>query len=87
MAIRAPALQGPRRQRDLVLALIIARLLDPAAKLATARMLDPATASLTIVVNPALSVTTTSLSAGVIGTVYPGAALAAGPAGHAGARS
>jgi transposase len=37
--------RGPRRRRDLVLALIIARLLDPAAKLATARMLDPATAS------------------------------------------
>ena len=35
----------PRRGRDLILALIIARLLDPAAKLATARMLDPATAS------------------------------------------
>ena len=33
--------------------------------------------SLTIVVNPALSVTTTSLPAGVIGTVYPGATLAA----------
>jgi hypothetical protein len=33
------------RQRDLALALIIGRLLDPAAKLATARMLDPATAS------------------------------------------
>ena len=37
--------RGPRRRRDLVLALIVARLLDPAAKLATARMLDPATAS------------------------------------------
>jgi hypothetical protein len=37
--------RAPRRRRDLVLALIIARLLDPAAKLATARMLDPATAS------------------------------------------
>jgi transposase len=36
--------RAPRRRRDLVLALIIARLLDPAAKLATARMLDPATA-------------------------------------------
>ena len=39
----------PRRaaqpRRDLALALIIARLLDPAAKLATARMLDHATAS------------------------------------------
>jgi hypothetical protein len=37
--------RGSQRHRDLVLALIIARLLDPAAKLATARMLDPATAS------------------------------------------
>src|SRR6202795_3132964 len=33
--------RAPRRRRDLALALIIARLLDPAAKLATARMLDP----------------------------------------------
>ena len=32
-------------RRDLALALIVARLLDPAAKLATARMLDTATAS------------------------------------------
>lgn len=37
--------RAPPRRRDLALALIIARLLDPAAKLATARMLDPATAS------------------------------------------
>jgi hypothetical protein len=37
--------RGPQRRRDLILALIIARLLDPAAKLATARMLDPVTAS------------------------------------------
>lgn len=37
--------RAPRRRRDLTLALIVARLLDPAAKLATARMLDPATAS------------------------------------------
>src|SRR6202171_543846 len=37
--------RAPQRRRDLALALIIARLLDPAAKLATARMLDPATAS------------------------------------------
>src|SRR5437667_545637 len=36
---------APQRRRDLALALIVARLLDPAAKLATARMLDPATAS------------------------------------------
>jgi len=36
---------APQRRRDLTFALIIARLLDPAAKLATARMLDPATAS------------------------------------------
>src|SRR5207253_3207253 len=35
----------PQRRRDLALALIVARLLEPAAKLATARMLDPATAS------------------------------------------
>src|SRR6202008_3772717 len=33
-----------QRRRDLALALIVARLLDPAAKLATARMLDPTTA-------------------------------------------
>jgi hypothetical protein len=37
--------RGPQRRRDLAYALIIARLLDPAAKLATARTLDPATAS------------------------------------------
>ena len=37
--------RAPQRRRDLALALIIARLLDPAAKLATARMLDAATAS------------------------------------------
>ncbi|HSZ62831.1 MAG TPA: putative Ig domain-containing protein [Terriglobales bacterium] len=36
-----------------------------------------ATANLSIVVNPALSVTTTTLAAGVIGTAYPGATLAA----------
>jgi hypothetical protein len=37
--------RAPPRRRDLALALIVARLLEPAAKLATARMLDPATAS------------------------------------------
>src|ERR1700734_2852801 len=37
--------RAPRRRRDLALALIVARLLDPAAKLATARMLDSDTAS------------------------------------------
>jgi hypothetical protein len=37
--------RAPQRRRDLALALIVARLLDPAAKLATARMLDSATAS------------------------------------------
>jgi hypothetical protein len=37
--------RAPQPRRDLALALIIARLLDPAAKLATARMLDSATAS------------------------------------------
>ena len=37
--------RGSQRRRDLVLALVVARLLDRAAKLATARMLDPATAS------------------------------------------
>ena len=37
--------RAPQRRRDLVLALIVARLLEPAAKLATARMLDAATAS------------------------------------------
>ena len=34
--------RAPQRRRDLALALIVARLLEPAAKLATARMLDPA---------------------------------------------
>ena len=38
--------RAPQRRRDLALALIVARVLDPAAKLATARMLDPTTASL-----------------------------------------
>ncbi len=37
--------RAPQRRRDLALALTVARLLDPAAKLATARMLDTATAS------------------------------------------
>jgi Transposase DDE domain len=37
--------RAPQRRRDLALALVIARLLDPAAKLATARMLDSETAS------------------------------------------
>src|SRR5438034_1886526 len=37
--------RAPQRRRDLALALIVARLLEPAAKLATARMLDPATPS------------------------------------------
>src|SRR5437764_3346161 len=37
--------RAAQRRRDLVLALIVARLIEPAAKLATARMLDPATAS------------------------------------------
>ena len=37
--------RAPQRRRDLALALIVARLLEPAAKLATALMLDPATAS------------------------------------------
>src|SRR5438128_7929799 len=37
--------RAPQRRRDLALALIVTRLLEPAAKLATARMLDPATAS------------------------------------------
>ncbi len=35
---------GPQRRRDLALALIVARLIDPAAKLATARALDETTA-------------------------------------------
>jgi len=37
--------RAPQRRRDLAMALIIARLLEPAAKLATARKLDTATAS------------------------------------------
>ena len=37
--------RAPPRRRDLALALILARLLDPAAKLATTRMLDTDTAS------------------------------------------
>ena len=36
---------GPQRKRDVALALIIARLIDPGSKLATARGLDAATAS------------------------------------------
>src|ERR1700748_2643430 len=36
--------RAPQRRRDLALGLIVARLLDPAAKLATARMLDSDTA-------------------------------------------
>jgi hypothetical protein len=36
---------GPERQRNLALALIVERLIDPAAKLATARALDETTAS------------------------------------------
>src|SRR5215470_11603549 len=35
---------GPERQRNLALALIVERLIDPAAKLATARALDETTA-------------------------------------------
>lgn len=37
--------RAEKRRRDLALALVVARLLDPAAKLATARMLDPQTAT------------------------------------------
>ena len=37
--------RGTQRRRALALALIVARLLEPAAKLATARALDPATAT------------------------------------------
>ena len=37
--------RAPQRRRDLALAVIVARLLEPAAKLATARMLDATTAS------------------------------------------
>src|SRR5580692_14954 len=37
--------RAPQRRRDLALAPIVARLIEPAAKLATARMLDPATAT------------------------------------------
>jgi hypothetical protein len=39
--------RGLQRRRDLALVLIVARLLDPAAKLATARMLDRDLATLT----------------------------------------
>ncbi len=41
---------GPagNRPRDLVIAMIVARLIAPASKLATARMLDPATAALSL---------------------------------------
>ena len=42
---RGPSAHGLDPWGDLALALIVARLLEPAAKLATARMLDPATAS------------------------------------------
>ena len=37
--------RGPERRRELALALIVARLIDPAAKLATARALDATTAT------------------------------------------
>src|SRR6201981_3888930 len=37
--------RAPQRRRDLALALIVARLLEPAAQPANARQLDPATAS------------------------------------------
>jgi hypothetical protein len=37
--------RGPERRRDLALALIVARLVEPSAKLATARALDETTAS------------------------------------------
>src|SRR5438067_11491679 len=37
--------RAPQRQRDLALGLIVARLLEPAAQLATSPMLDPATGS------------------------------------------
>ena len=45
--IRLDRMLGPPRNRcrDLVIAMIVARLLAPASKLATARMLDPLTAS------------------------------------------
>ena len=36
---------APSRQRDLVVAMIVARILDPSSKLATARSLDPDTLS------------------------------------------
>ncbi len=42
---RGPSAHGLDPWGDLALALIVARLLEPAAKLATVRMLDPATAS------------------------------------------
>lgn len=47
---------GPQRKRDLILALIVARLIEPAAKLATARALDEATASTAL--GPALGLGT-----------------------------
>lgn len=47
---------GPQRKRDLALALIVARLIEPAAKLATARALDEATASTAL--GPALGLGT-----------------------------
>src|SRR5690242_6487160 len=43
--VRVLPRRAPQRRRDLALALIVARLLEPAAKLATARMLDSATAT------------------------------------------
>src|SRR5512147_599039 len=47
LTIRLDRLLGPEgnRCRDLVLAMVVARLLAPASKLATARALDPATAA------------------------------------------
>ena len=46
-AIGLDRILGPagNRPRDLVIAMIVARLIAPASKLATARMLDPATAA------------------------------------------
>jgi len=41
----APAKAGGNRCRDLVLALIVSRILEPASKLAAARALSPATAA------------------------------------------
>jgi hypothetical protein len=53
---RPAARSGRQRCRDLVLAMVVARLLAPASKLATARALDPATAVHSLGASPRASI-------------------------------